>query len=195
MATQASTPIQEFDSWFKEAQKTSLRYPNAMSLATVDAQGTPAVRIVLMKHFDEQGVVFYTNLESNKSRDLKATGIAAINFHWEELGKQVRVTGKVEPVTSQEADEYFASRARDSQIGAWASIQSRPMAARSEFEQRLAEFTKRFEGKTVPRPDGWSGWRIVPDRIEFWVERPFRLHDRWVYTRKNGNWDCQLLYP
>jgi pyridoxamine 5'-phosphate oxidase len=195
MAHTSLTPIQEFDSWFKEAQTTKLRYPNAMSLATVDAQGTPSVRIVLMKHFDDEGVVFYTNLESDKSKDLKATGVAAINFHWEELGKQVRVTGKVQPVTPQEADEYFASRARDSQIGAWASIQSRPMAARSEFEQRLAEYTKKFEGQAVPRPDGWSGWRIVPNRIEFWIERPFRLHDRWVYTRKNGTWDRQLLYP
>lgn len=189
------TPIQEFDSWFQDAQKTKLRYPNAMSLATVDAAGLPSIRIVLMKHFDEHGLVFYTNLDSDKSKDIKATGIAAVNFHWEDLGKQVRVTGRVEPTTAAEADEYFASRARDSQIGAWASKQSQPMATRSEFERRLADYTKQFEGRPVPRPDGWSGWRIVPDRIEFWVERPFRLHDRWVYTRKNGAWDRQLLYP
>lgn len=189
------TPVQEFHTWFKEAQGTKLRYPNAMSLATVSAEGVPSVRIVLMKNFDERGLVFYTNYDSAKSHDIKATHIAAVNFHWEELQKQVRVTGKVEAVTKEEADEYFASRARDSQIGAWASKQSQPMAARSEFEQRLADYTKKFEGGEVPRPEGWSGWRIVPDRIEFWVERPFRLHDRWVYTRNNGSWDRQLLYP
>ena len=189
------TPIQEFDSWFKDAQKTSLRYPNAMSLATVGSDGIPSVRIVLMKHFDEHGLVFYTNLESHKSKDIKATHHAAINFHWEELGRQVRVTGAVEAVTPQEADEYFASRARDSQIGAWASKQSQPLSDRSEFEQRLADYTKKFEGQAVPRPEGWSGWRILPNRIEFWVERPFRLHDRWVYTKTSTGWNRDLLYP
>ena len=193
--TSSISPIQEFDVWFKEAQKTSLRYPNAMSLATVNTEGVPAVRIVLMKHFDEHGLVFYTNLESNKSKDLKATGVAATCFHWDELGKQVRVSGKVELVTPAEADEYFATRARDSQIGAWASKQSEPMASRIEFEERFATITQKFEGKSVPRPDGWSGWRILPERVEFWVERPFRLHDRWVYTRKGATWGHQLLYP
>ncbi len=191
----ALTPIQEFDSWFKEAQKTTLRYPNAMALATVGADGAPAVRIVLMKHFDEMGLVFYTNLESGKSKDIKANGQAAVNFHWEELGRQVRVSGPVKPVTPDEADSYFASRPRDSQIGAWASLQSQPLPARSDFEQRLADFSKKFEGQAVPRPVGWSGWRIYPERIEFWQERPFRLHDRWVYTRNQGAWNRQLLYP
>ncbi|MBC7660874.1 MAG: pyridoxamine 5'-phosphate oxidase [Chitinophagaceae bacterium] len=189
------TPIQEFDLWFKEAQTTSLRYPNAMSLATVNAAGIPAVRIVLMKHFDEHGLVFYTNLESDKSKDIKATGVAASNFHWEELGKQVRVSGHVEAVSDAEADAYFASRARDSQIGAWASKQSHSMPDRAEFEGRLKTFTDKFEGQAVPRPEAWSGWRIIPERVEFWVERPYRLHDRWVYTRQGSEWTRTLLYP
>lgn len=188
-------PIEEFDRWYQEGCTTQLRYPNAMSLATVDAEGLPSVRIVLMKHFDEQGLVFYTNLTSKKSKDLMATGVAAVSLHWDALGKQIRVSGAVEPVSAAEADEYFATRPRDSQIGAWASKQSESMGERSEFEARLARFTKEFEEKAVPRPEFWSGWRIVPQRIEFWLEQPYRLHERWVYTRKGQQWEKQLLYP
>lgn len=189
------TPIQEFENWFGEACKTQLRYPNAMALATVDKSGFPSVRIVLMKHIDDEGLVFYTNYASKKSQDIQATHVAAVNFHWEELGRQVRISGRVEPVSPKEADDYFATRARDSQLGAWASKQSESMSSRAEFEARLAEFTKKFEGGPVPRPDGWSGWRIIPDRMEFWVEKPFRLHDRWVYLRKGSSWQKELLYP
>ncbi len=188
-------PFQEFDAWFQEAKTTKLRYPNAMSLATVDKAGIPSVRIVLMKHFDHEGLVFYTNHDSKKSHDIKETHVAAVNFHWEELGKQIRITGKVEAVTAKEADEYFATRPRDSQLGAWASKQSQTMASRAEFEQRLKDYTQKFEGQAVPRPEGWSGWRIIPDRIEFWIEKPYRLHDRWVYTRNSGEWTKDLLYP
>ncbi|RZA15928.1 MAG: pyridoxamine 5'-phosphate oxidase [Proteobacteria bacterium] len=195
MSSLSFNPLDEFNLWFQEAQKTKLRYPNAMALATVDKGGIPSVRIVLMKHFDEHGLVFYTNYESKKSHDIKATHLAAVNFHWEELGKQIRITGAVEPVSPKEADEYFATRARDSQLGAWASKQSQTMESRSEFEDRLKDFTKKFEGGPVPRPDGWSGWRIVPNRIEYWIEKPFRLHDRWVYTLKGSSWQRDLLYP
>lgn len=194
MATQYN-PLAEFDQWFQEARTTKLRYPNAMALATVDKAGYPSVRIVLMKHLDEQGLVFYTNHDSKKSHDIQETQVAAVNFHWEELGKQIRISGKVAAVDPKEADEYFATRPRDSQLGAWASKQSQTMASRAEFEARLDEYTKKFEGGDVPRPEGWSGWRISLDRIEFWIEKPFRLHDRWVYTRKGNEWQRDLLYP
>lgn len=190
-----TTPIQEFETWFAEAKKTKLRYPNAMALATVDKTGLPSVRIVLMKHIDEEGLVFYTNHDSKKSHDIKETQIAAVNFHWEELGKQIRITGKVEAVDPKEADEYFASRPRDSQLGAWASKQSEAMSSRAEFEERLRDYTKKFEGSEVPRPANWSGWRIIPDRIEFWIEKPYRLHDRWAYVRIPSGWQKELLYP
>jgi pyridoxamine 5'-phosphate oxidase len=188
-------PLDEFNQWFQEARTTRLRYPNAMALATVDEAGVPSVRIVLMKHFDEHGLVFYTNYESKKSHDIKATSIAAVNFHWEEVGKQVRITGAVEPVAKEDADAYFATRPRDSQLGAWASKQSQVMASRAEFEDRLKMFTQRFEGGSVPRPENWSGWRILPERMDFWVEKPFRLHDRWVYTRDGSSWQREWLYP
>ncbi len=188
-------PIQEFDRWYQDAQKLGLRYPNAMALATVDAKGVPSVRIVLMKHFDEEGVVFYTNLTSHKSKDIESHPIASVCFHWEALGRQVRVTGRVTPVSPEEADAYFASRARESQLGAWASKQSETMGSRAEFEKRLRDYTQKFEGGPVPRPEGWSGWRIAPDEIEFWIERPFRLHDRFVYARKGSQWARQILYP
>lgn len=193
--TTKHNPLAEFDQWFQEACTTKLRYPNAMALATVDKSGIPSLRIVLMKHLDEQGLVFYTNHESKKSQDINDTKVAAVNFHWEELGKQIRISGSVEPVASSEADEYFATRPRDSQMGAWASKQSQTMSSRGEFEERLNEYTKKFAGGDVPRPQNWSGWRIVPDRIEFWIEKPFRLHDRWVYTRKGNDWQRDLLYP
>lgn len=189
-------PIQEFKDWYEEAKTSDLRYPNALALATVSREGLPAVRMVLMKHFDQDGLVFYTNLESAKSNDIRATGLASACFHWEALGKQVRVTGKVSPVSKEEADAYFASRPRDSQLGAWASLQSRTMPSRAVFEERFHDYSKLYEGKEVPRPEAWSGWRIAPDRIEFWIERPYRLHERYVYVRQGtGDWSRDLLYP
>ncbi|MCX6129628.1 MAG: pyridoxamine 5'-phosphate oxidase [Proteobacteria bacterium] len=189
--------IATFATWFKEAKASPIIDPSAMALATVSADSMPSVRIVLMKNFDQQGLVFYTNTTSDKARDIKAHPHASACFHWDTLKKQVRVSGRVESVTSAEADAYFASRPRESQLGAWASLQSQPMASRAEFEARLLEFTKKFEGQAVPRPAHWSGFRIVPNRIEFWIDRPYRLHERWVYTRADEQkaWQKQLLYP
>lgn len=189
-------PISEFKEWFEQAKGTGMRYPNALALATVSRDGVPAVRMVLMKHFDDDGLVFYTNLESAKSQDIRANGMASACFHWESLGKQIRVTGQVSAVSDAEADAYFATRPRDSQLGAWASLQSQSMPSRAAFEDRFHEFSKLYEGKAVPRPSGWSGWRISPDRVEFWIEKPYRLHDRYVYLRQgSGDWKRELLYP
>lgn len=190
-------PISLFADWFAEAKRLPALYPNAMALATVNAQQQPAVRIVLMKHFDQDGLVFYTNLESAKSRDLQSHPKASACFYWEAIKKQVRVSGRVVAVSAAEADVYFASRPRESQLGAWASDQSRPMQDRQELEQRLAEVTERFAGKTVNRPPHWSGFRIVPLDIEFWQEKPYRLHERRVYSRESAGipWNCRLLYP
>lgn len=190
-------PVSEFLTWFEEAKLTPLRDPNAMALATVDAAGIPAVRMVLMKHFDREGLVFYTNYQSAKSVQIKqqAEPFASACFFWETTRKQVRITGRVSAVTEAEADAYFASRPRESQLGAWASLQSQTMSDRAEFEGRYHDLVKLYEGKTVPRPPHWSGWRISPDRMEFWVEKPFRLHERYVYVRKGTDWQRSLLYP
>lgn len=190
-------PIALFAAWFAEAKATNMRDPTAMALATAARDLMPSVRMVLMKEFDHKGLVFYTNMTSNKARDLQANPQACACFHWEPLKKQVRVSGRVELVTDAEADAYFASRARESQLGAWASLQSQPMKARIEFEQRLSDVTQEYEGQAVPRPPHWSGFRIVPTRIEFWSDRPFRLHDRLVYTRSQQQepWQTQILYP
>ncbi len=188
-------PISEFLAWFDEAKQTPLRDPNAMTLATVDAEGAPAARMVLMKHFDQQGLVFYTNLTSSKSRDLKQNPQAAACFFWETTRKQVRVTGRVEQVTDAEADAYFGSRPIDSQIGAWASLQSQVLEERREFETRFEDLKRLYKDQAPPRPPHWSGWRIVPQKMEFWIERPFRLHERYVYLRKAGGWTRNLLYP
>jgi pyridoxamine 5'-phosphate oxidase len=169
--------------------------PNAMALATVGADGMPSLRMVLLKGRDERGFVFYTNQESRKGEQLQAQPKAALCLYWKSLKKQVRIEGEVEQVTAAEADDYFASRHRSSQIGAWASQQSRPLAGRFELEKRIAQFTAKFGLGAVPRPVHWSGFRVLPGRIEFWEERPFRLHDRLVYHRQGNGWRTERLYP
>jgi pyridoxamine 5'-phosphate oxidase len=191
-------PFERFRVLFDRARqipREKLPEPTAFALGTVDPSGQPSVRIVLLKGVDERGFVFYTNFESRKGRELLASHRAAMCFHWQLLEEQVRVEGSVQPVTDAEADAYFASRARGSQIGAWASIQSQPMQSASDLDSRLAEIEKKFAGGPVPRPPHWSGFRIVPARIEFWKNMPSRLHVRNLYTRVDGGWKMELLYP
>ncbi len=188
-------PFTLFDTWFAEAQASEPNDPNAMALATADAGGRPAVRMVLLKGHGADGFVFYTNRESRKADDLKANMQAALLFHWKSLRRQVRIEGKVSLVTDAESDAYFASRGRDSQLGAWASEQSRPLAARSIFEGRFEAMQFRYEGGDVPRPPHWGGYRVVPDRIEFWQDRAHRLHERRLFTRDGEGWNEGLLYP
>ena len=192
----AIDPLQLFGEWFDLASASEPNDANAMALATADGEGRPSARMVLLKGHDERGFVFYTNQDSRKGGELEANPRAALLFHWKSLRRQVRIEGEVGPVSGEEADLYFATRSRDSQLGAWASDQSRPLDARGTFEARYAEVTTRFEGKDVPRPPRWSGYRVVPDRIEFWTDRAHRLHERRVFTRSaEGAWCEGLLYP
>ena len=191
-------PFERFHALFERARqipREQLPEPTAFALGSVDASGQPSVRIVLLKDFDERGFVFYTNFESRKGRELLASHRAAMCFHWQLLEEQVRIEGSVQTVSDAEADAYFASRARGSQIGAWASIQSQPMKSASDLDARVAEMEKKFAGGPVPRPPHWSGFRIVPARIEFWKNMPSRLHVRNLYTRVDGGWRMELLYP
>lgn len=188
-------PIAEFKSWLEDATRAGVAEPTAMALATSDADGVPNVRMVLLKQADAAGFVFYTNLESPKAAELRARPLASLCFYWALLKRQVRVHGRVQPVTDAEADAYFASRARLSQIGAWASRQSQPMAHALELEQSCAGVMLRFGVGDVPRPPFWSGFRVVPDRIELWTERPFRRHERRLYTRDGSGWEMQRLFP
>ncbi|MCC9625805.1 pyridoxamine 5'-phosphate oxidase [Thalassospira sp. MA62] len=190
-------PFDLFGEWFATAKQKESAYPDAMTLATADAQGRPSARIVLLKDFDPRGFVFYTNYESRKGGQLAENSFAALCFHWKTMEKCVRIEGQVAKVDPAESDEYFASRARGSQLGAWASIQSRPMSGRFDLEKRVAEFTAKFGLGKVPRPDHWGGFRLVPDRIEFWSEGKFRLHDRKLFTRDadDAGWDTQKLFP
>lgn len=189
-------PISLFKEWMEDARKAGVIDPTAMSLATVDAADRPAVRMVLLKGVDERGFVFYTNLGSPKAADLKVHPRAALCFHWAASERQVRVDGPVEPVSKEEADAYFASRPRLSQIGAWASKQSQPMEGYWELEKAVAATTLRFPFGTVPRPENWSGFRVKPEHIEFWHQHPFRHHKRFIYTRTpEGGWGMQWLYP
>ncbi len=188
-------PIAFFKAWLTDAEKSEPDNHNAMTLATADADGRPSARMVLLKDVDEQGFVFYTNLTSRKGGELIANPHAALVFHWKSLTRQVRVEGAVEAVSDQEADDYFHSRARLSQIGAWASKQSQPLEGRFELERRVAKYTAKFNIGTVPRPEFWSGFRVVPARIEFWQEEAFRLHDRTVYARAGDGWTTEKLFP
>ena len=192
----ADDPHMLFEDWLAEAKASELNDPVAMALATADARGRPSVRMVLMKGHDQRGFVFYTNLDSRKGGELAANAQAALLFHWKSLRRQVRIEGAVEPVSDAEADAYFATRGRDSQLGAWASEQSRPLDARATFEARYEAVRARFEGGDVPRPPRWSGFRVVPDVIEFWNDRAHRLHERRLFTRaEGGGWSEGLLYP
>ncbi len=190
-------PLALFGEWLEDAKKKEPNDANAMALATADADGTPDVRMVLLKDVSRDGFVFYSNSESRKGQQLAANARAALCFHWKSLRRQVRVAGAVEQVSADEADTYFATRAKDSQIGAWASEQSRPMEGRFELEGRIAKFAAKYGLGKTPRPPHWIGWRLVPTRIEFWRDRPFRLHDRLEFTRgKPGEpWATRRLYP
>ncbi len=192
-------PFLKFADWLSEAEKKEINNFNAMTLATTTPNGRPSARMVLLKGHDERGFVFYTNLESRKGGELAANRNVALLFHWKSLDRQVRIEGEATPVSDEEADAYYNSRDRGSRIGAWASKQSRPMASRFELEKRVAEFTARFNIGEIPRPGFWSGFRVVPKRIEFWSEGAFRLHDRVVYHRAadgaGGGWETERLFP
>jgi pyridoxamine 5'-phosphate oxidase len=188
-------PYQLFEIWFAEARASEINDAEAMALATADPAGRPSVRTVLLKGHGPDGFIFYTNEQSAKGDDLAANPRAALLFHWKSLRRQVRIEGPVEAVSDAEADAYFGSRARDSQLGAWASDQSRPLDARDTFEQRFEAVKQRFDGQDVPRPPHWRGYRVIPERIEFWTDRPYRLHERRLFTWNGGGWDEGLLYP
>ena len=188
-------PIHHFNELFAKARLACTDDPTAMVLATVGSDGRPSVRFVLLRGVDGRGFVFYTNLDSRKARELDAHPYAALCVHWAPLARQVRVEGSVEQVSPEEADAYFATRPRESQIGAWASRQSAHLDSREELEARVREFEERFKDRTVPRPPFWSGFRVAPMRIEFWTSRAGRLHERVVYTRSGEAWETELLYP
>ena len=191
----ASDPFQLFDEWFAEAQASEPNDPSAMALATAGSDGQPHVRMVLLKAHGPDGFVFYTNQESAKADELRENPRAALLFHWKSLRRQVRVEGEIEDVSGAEADAYFATRGRDSQLGAWASDQSRPLDSRATFEQRFEDMKRRFDGRDVPRPAHWGGYRVIPARMEFWSDRPHRLHERRLFTRAGDGWTEGLLYP
>ncbi|KQZ01770.1 pyridoxamine 5'-phosphate oxidase [Pseudolabrys sp. Root1462] len=195
--TEADQPMRLFSAWLEDATKSEPRDPTAMTLATVDADGMPDARMVLLKSADEHGFVFFTNTESQKGQELAGSPKAALVFHWKSLNRQIRVRGVVERVTDAEADAYFATRPKQAQIGAWASQQSRPLESRLAFEKAVAINAAKYALGNVPRPPYWSGYRIIPSSIEFWHDRPFRLHDRIVFKRENpgAGWSKTRLYP
>lgn len=188
-------PFAEFDQWYAEARLHEINDSNAMALATATPDGRPSVRMVLLKGHGPEGFVFYTNQQGRKANEIRANPYVSLLFHWKSLRRQVRIEGPVTIVSPEAADAYFATRHRDSQIGAWASEQSRPLERRSVFEERFAEYSKRFDGNDVPRPPHWSGYCVAPDRMEFWHDREHRLHERRLFTRNAEGWDMGLLYP
>jgi pyridoxamine 5'-phosphate oxidase len=189
-------PLEQFDLWMDEARRhKQIREPTATALATATAAAAPSVRMVLLKAWDEQGFVFYTNLGSQKAAELRENPRAALCIYWMPFGRQVRIDGPVEPVSDEEADAYFASRERQSRIGAWASKQSQPLESRHALEKRVAKVVARYPMGTIPRPEFWSGYRLRHETVEFWLEKPFRLHDRLRYRRTQDGWATEWLYP
>jgi pyridoxamine 5'-phosphate oxidase len=193
--TAPADPFELFDSWLSEAEASEPNDPTAMSLSTVGADGMPSSRMVLLKGVDQRGFVFYTNFESRKGEQILAHPKAALLFHWKSLRRSVRIEGETSSVTDEEADAYFASRPRQSQIGAWASQQSRPLEGRFELEKQVALYAAKYAIGRIPRPEYWSGIRVKPRRIEFWQDGAFRLHDRLVYSRQGDHWSTMRLYP
>jgi pyridoxamine 5'-phosphate oxidase len=188
-------PLELFDRLYQEAVKAIPVDPNAMVLGTATREGRPSSRVVLLRGFDSRGFTFFTNLRSRKARELLENPRASLNFFWRPLDKQVRVEGRAEQVSDEEADRYFAGRPRESQIGAWASLQSEPLSSRAELDARVAALEAQYQGGPVPRPPHWSGFRVTPEEMEFWTARPFRLHERVLFRRVEGGWTRQLLYP
>ncbi|MCZ6892603.1 MAG: pyridoxamine 5'-phosphate oxidase [Gammaproteobacteria bacterium] len=193
MATEE--PIKQIIDWLGAAEKKEPSDPGAMSIATVGANGRPSLRMVLLRGIDERGLVFYTNLASGKAVEIRTNPWVALCLHWKSTDRQVRVEGRAELVSEAEADAYFTSRDRESQIGAWASKQSQPLVGRFKLERRVAKFAARYAISSVPRPEFWSGYRVVPERVEFWEKRPFRLHERTLYEREGDAWAVSRLYP
>ena len=191
----ADDPFALFDAWMTEAKASEPNDPDAMAFASVDAEGRPSVRMVLLRRHGPDGFGFFTHLDSRKGRELRVNPVGALVIHWKSLRRQFRAEGRVEQVSEAEADAYFAGRSRESRIGSWASDQSQPLADRDTFERRYEEMQRRFEGEDVPRPPRWSGFRLIPDRIEFWTDRPHRLHERRLFERTADGWTEGLLYP
>jgi pyridoxamine 5'-phosphate oxidase len=189
------TPFNLFNEWFEDANKSETLLPEAMSVATVGSNGRPSSRMVLLKQAHEDGFVFYTNLQSRKGDEISANASVALLFHWKSLKRQIRIEGLTEPVTDAEADAYFASRDRGAQIGAWASDQSQVMAGGFDLEKRVAQFTAKFGVSKIERPPFWSGFRVVPDRLEFWSDGHFRLHERLIYIKNDADWHTERLFP
>ncbi len=196
---QNADPFLLFDQWLNEAKQSEPNDHNAMALTTVASNGQPSTRMVLLKGHSEDGFIFYTNLESRKAGEIYSTGKVALLFHWKSLRRQIRIEGTISPVDDTTADAYFASRSRNSQLGAWASDQSRPLADRETFEERFNSFEKKYPDKAVPRPPHWSGFLVNPQKIEFWMDREFRLHERWLFERddkcQGDTWSRGMLYP
>ena len=189
-------PFELFQRWFEEAKKKEINDPNALALGTANKEGIPSVRMVLLKGHSEKGFVFYTNLNSQKGNEIKENPNATMCFHWKSLRRQVRVIGSVEEVSKKEADDYYNSRPYKNRIGAWASSQSQTLDKRNTFLEKIKEFEKKYpDENNVPRPPHWSGWRVLPDEIEFWVDGEGRIHERLNYKNKNGKWEKELLYP